>query len=238
MKKRLLFLVFYLIVLPISSQKIVPDSSMMDTKKRGFDKEMLKSYENNPNYIYDDDAKSSENPIKAWWHNIWKNFTDYMEEATSPYLWKIIRFLIIIGVILLIVHHLSHSGKSGILSKKDDVIQNSEVRFEPGDLKASDIDNLLANLESNSQYRMAIRWLYLKTIKNLGDKGLIKWSDKTTNFNLLAQLREGKIKDDFRDLIQIYEYAWYGKHDLETINDYTELKSKYDVFNHSILSVS
>lgn len=225
-------------VFSISSQKIVPDSSMMNTKKRAFDKEMMQSYKNNPIYVYDEDAKSSENPIKAWWQNMWQKFTDFMEEATSPYLWKIIRFLIIIGVVLLIVHHLSHSEKSGILSKKDGIIENAQVRFEPEDLKASDIDKLLANLESNSQYRMAIRWHYLKTIKNLGEAGHIKWSEKITNFNLLAQLREGKTKDEFRDLIHIYEYAWYGKHDLDTINDYTELKSKYDVFNQSIPSVT
>lgn len=236
MKRTIALYLICFFTLIASAQKIHPDSSIGNVDERVFDHESLENYKQNPTYIYDDAPSLSTNPVKAWWQNMWRKFGDFMERATSPLFWKILRFLIIIAVVLLLVYHLSNSEKSGILGKRNARIGEAEVILESGDLMISEIDKMVHNCESSEDYRMAIRWLYLKTIRNLSVLGIVKKSENTPNNNMLSQIKNDTVKEDFRKLIFIYEYIWYGKHALNSAGHYGALKSNFDNFNQSILT--
>jgi hypothetical protein len=221
----------------ISAQNIAPDSFTTVQNERSFDKDFMEFYKNNAAYSYEKDPRLSSNPIKTWWQNLWRKFSNFIEDATSPEVWKMLRFLFIIGIILLIVYHLSHAQKSGILGKKDTVNAKAEVRFESGELLVSEISGIIMELESAGAYRTAIRWHYLKTIQNLNGAGYVQWDEKNSNMQLLAQIKDPPTKNTFSELVKIFEYTWYGKHELNSESIYHKLKLKFDQFNQKITGI-
>lgn len=72
-------------------------------------------------------------------------------------------------------------------------------------------DELLKKALADRDYRLAIRILYLKTLRQLSDKGMIRYQPEFTNVDYLIQLKSGSSYDDFARITRHYEYVWYGK---------------------------
>jgi hypothetical protein len=75
-------------------------------------------------------------------------------------------------------------------------------------------DNLEGQLMHFMQikdYRQAVRYLYLKTLRVLTDKGMIRYHQESTNQEYWQQLKATPQGAPFRDLVTIYEKVWYGE---------------------------
>ncbi|WP_370726239.1 DUF4129 domain-containing protein [Fibrella aquatica] len=59
-------------------------------------------------------------------------------------------------------------------------------------------------------YRLAIRLLYLQTLKELTDSGLIRWQPDKTNRQYAYELTGNPKRLPFEQLTTLFEYAWYG----------------------------
>lgn len=88
---------------------------------------------------------------------------------------------------------------------------NSE---EPGSLE-DDLDGQLIHFMQTKNYRQAVRYLYLKTLRLLNDQGLIRYQQEATNEEYWQQLRTTPQGPSFRNLTSIYEKVWYGEFPLE-----------------------
>jgi hypothetical protein len=73
-----------------------------------------------------------------------------------------------------------------------------------------DIDNAIRD----KNYRLAIRLMFLRLLRDLSDKHLIEYKQDRTNFEYLAQLHQSSYYQDFFRITRNYEYAWYGKFDV------------------------
>ena len=60
-------------------------------------------------------------------------------------------------------------------------------------------------------YRLAIRLLYLQTLKEMTVRNLIRYKQDRTNNDYLLQLFQTTYYTDFFRLTRHFEYAWYGK---------------------------
>lgn len=95
-----------------------------------------------------------------------------------------------------------------------------------------DFDKQLQTAINNKDYRLAIRYQFLKTLKNLRDKELIDFAPDKTNSRYVHELPE-RFRNDFAGLILNYEYIWYGNFK-PTADQYVQLNKKYSIFNNSI----
>ena len=66
----------------------------------------------------------------------------------------------------------------------------------------------------SENYRLAVRLMFLRLLKNLSQKNIIQYKQDRTNFDYLAQLSPGSYYTDFFRLARDYEYTWYGKFDI------------------------
>jgi hypothetical protein len=73
-----------------------------------------------------------------------------------------------------------------------------------------DFDKLIAAALASKDYRLAIRLIFLHSLKILSDKHLIHWHPGKTNHDYLNELKSNDIKDGFRELNEYFEHAWYG----------------------------
>jgi hypothetical protein len=65
-----------------------------------------------------------------------------------------------------------------------------------------------------ANYRLAIRLLFLRLLKELSEKQIIEYKLDRTNLDYLLQLRNTGYYKSFFHVARSYEYAWYGKFDV------------------------
>jgi hypothetical protein len=85
----------------------------------------------------------------------------------------------------------------------------------PGEGSAAeeDLDERLQYYLSRNDHRQAVRYLYLRSLRALGGRGLIQGSARTTNREYLRQLAGTPQEAPFRFLTGAYEKVWYGDFD-------------------------
>lgn len=81
---------------------------------------------------------------------------------------------------------------------------------EPSPIE-DDLEGMLQHYLQVRDYRQAVRYLYLKTLQLLNERGLIKYHQDATNREYWRQLNETPQGMPFRDLTMIYEKVWYGE---------------------------
>jgi hypothetical protein len=67
---------------------------------------------------------------------------------------------------------------------------------------------------ASGNYRVAVRLLYLRTLKLLSQKELISYTHEKTNSDYLQQLAGTALYKDFFRLTRHFEYTWYGQFEL------------------------
>lgn len=60
-------------------------------------------------------------------------------------------------------------------------------------------------------YRLAVRLLFLRLLRNMADKNVIRYQHDKTNLEYLLQLRPTHYYHDFFRITRHYEYSWYGQ---------------------------
>lgn len=75
-------------------------------------------------------------------------------------------------------------------------------------------EKLIADAATNKDFRLAVRYLYLQTLKVLSGKGLIAFSADKTNYQYQRELANTAYQKDFTAITLHYEYTWYGKFDI------------------------
>lgn len=112
-----------------------------------------------------------------------------------------------IALLLFIIYKLFLSNAVfGKRSKKAKI----EVEQDEEDVTLSnDYDSLLRKAYHAGEFKMAMRFLFLKTLQKLNDRELIRYSVDKTNSNYVKELPAAK-RNLFASLALYYEYIWYG----------------------------
>jgi Domain of unknown function (DUF4129) len=104
---------------------------------------------------------------------------------------------------------------------------------EEAGLAEDDLDGRLTHFMQIKDYRQAVRYLYLKSLRLLNDQGLIRYHQEATNQEYWRQLSATPQGGPFRDLVMIYEKVWYGEFPLgDTL--FTRLHQYFEDFYKSV----
>lgn len=82
-------------------------------------------------------------------------------------------------------------------------------------------------------YRLATRLLFLRLLKNLSDKNIIRYQQGLTNFDYLAQLHPTRYYPDFARLTRYYEYTWYGQFEVDQ-ERFPVIRNDFDNFDRQL----
>lgn len=89
----------------------------------------------------------------------------------------------------------------------------------------------LAIKENN--FRLAIRWHYLKQLNTLNETNKITWLPYKTNIDYSNELIKTTIYPQFKDISRIYDYAWYGEYKI-TPTTYIQFEKQFAEFEKLI----
>ena len=123
--------------------------------------------------------------------------------------------------------------KNKILKRKTKVTENLQDEHPQDLADASTYEALIGDAEEAGNYNLAIRYLFLGTLKNLNDKALIIFAASKTNRQYLNEVNTKGGPDRFEFLVYHYEYAWYGKFSIDA-NTYQHLKKEFQLFNEKV----
>ena len=99
-----------------------------------------------------------------------------------------------------------------IRSKSASALPYSEYTDNIHDIN---MDDELEKAITVRNYRLAVRLLYLKSLKQLNDAGLIHWEPNKTNTDYSNELQNFEQRLAFNLLTRQFEYIWYGEFSID-----------------------
>jgi len=205
------------VVLKSVAQPVV-DSIRLDTSKikvHTFSLAALNKYKNNSDFDYSDaDTKTGLN----WWQRFWNWFWELIAKLfgnsqptaapSFPFLKYIIEAAAVVLLIFIIIK-LAGLNISNIFNREAAEIQ---VPYSESleNIHQITFDEEIEKALNQRNYRLAIRLLYLSTLKQLNDAHLIQWQLEKTNSAYLNELSDAAQRQSFGVLTRQFEYVWYG----------------------------
>jgi hypothetical protein len=172
--------------------RAVPDSVTGKMKKQ---RDFL--YANDPSYWVE--KRPQQSSVASFLQKI----------GRSPVL-KWVMYSFLAAVILFVLYQVMVVNNFFIFSRR--ARKKKAEESHDGDLDSENIEQKLSDALALGDYRLAIRYLYLKTLYLLSEKKLIALQARSTNRDYLLQMEHQDAGKDFRALTQVYEYVWYGEY--------------------------
>lgn len=124
-------------------------------------------------------------------------------------------FLVAVVIFLAAIVYFMASNKVGFFAREAVSTQSEITVDELGEnIFALQYKDMLQKALKDSNYRLAVRIMYLQTLKQLNDSGLIRFQPELTNIDYLLQLKSSDKYRQFALITNHYEYVWYGKFEL------------------------
>ena len=176
------------------------------------------------------DAAFRDSLLKAGNNEITdENKKDFTQQTWFHFIIWFVIISVFLGAIIyfLLQNKISFFSKEAVSSS-----QSSETDAH------EDIFNLAYNdrikkAEAEQNYRVAVRLIFLQTLKLLSDTNHIKYQPDYTNLNYLQQLHQSNLYNDFSKVTRSYEYVWYGKFEISS-EAYALLKKDFLMLQNKI----
>ena len=101
-----------------------------------------------------------------------------------------------------------------------------------------DFSQRIADAVAQRNYRMAVRLLYLQSLKRLTDAGRIAWQADKTNRQYVYELAanvpaNSPTRAEFEALTTQFEYVWYGNFSVDDVR-YERIRQQSQAFDNNI----
>jgi hypothetical protein len=177
---------------------------------RQFDTVALNAYKKLPEFVYRENY-SGPSLWSRFWSWFWNLFKLQDAEVSSNF-YVFLKYLFIalgMGAIVFLVLKLSGIDIINTFRRKPHV---AKLAYEESaeNIHEINFDTEIEKAVSVNNYRLAVRLLYLKSLKQLSDKGLIDWQLNKTNTIYVNELADSNLREAFKKLTLQFEYVWYG----------------------------
>jgi hypothetical protein len=168
-------------------------------------------------------------------NNQHQEFTDESQNGLLYQPWfNTLLWIIIIGIFAAAVIYFLIQNKINIFSRASASSAEDAPDEEGNDIFHLSYTKLILQAEKEKDYRVAIRLMFLQTLKLLSDTNIIHYQADYTDLHYLQQLNQSKYYNEFFTVMRSYEYAWYGKFNIPA-ERYTVIKNDFLKLQHKII---
>lgn len=146
---------------------------------------------------------------------------------------KIIPIVVILIAVFLIARALINNEGSWIVGKSTNKAIEKLELIDEEIIQNSNLEELLNTAIHQKNYRLAIRYQYLITLKKLSENHFISLDKDKTNSDYLLEIQTPQHQKEFSYLAYIYDYVWYGQFNI-TASDFTDLQQSFIHYNKTI----
>ncbi len=207
-------------------------------EKKSISETDLETYKTDENFDYTE-TEAEENfmdRFKRWLTNILIRFWEsiFGTDTASGFIYfvfRILPWLLLAGLFYLLIRFFLKVNSNAIVGntqQKGQITLSEEEHI----IKNEDIDALIKEAVAQKNYRLAIRYYYLRALKYLGDSNTIDWQPQKTNVDYINEIKEQNLKLNFENITRIYDYVWYGEFDVDALK-FESLKLPFNTISTS-----
>ena len=213
---------------------IVPIDSISKLYERSINEDLTKKY-NGEDFNYDIKTGESQNLLSRFFKWIGRGLNNIFGINLSPEALKLLEYFIyfLMGglVIYLLVRVFINEKFNSIFTKKPKTIFNIDLAEQH--IESLDLDTLLNAAIEDKNYRLAIRYHFLRTLKRLSQKDIIEWHFDKTNSDYQNEIQQQQLKLGFKEIAYLYDYIWYGEQPIDE-SKYDTAKARFTAINNLI----
>lgn len=220
-----------------NSDILEPPSQMVSNRQlveaRVPDKSKIEEFKKDSRFDYA--VKKQESADVSWFDRLWFSFLHFISNlfddiASSRSLSFVVIAVAVIFVCFLLLKLFGVDYRTLLGRNKVDI---AEIDIYTENVHEMNFEQLIANALSNKDYRLVVRFLYLKSLKLLTDKQIIEWKTNKTNYSYQYEINNSDLRKKFLEATLIFDYVWYGELELEE-GYFSELSSRLNDFNKMI----
>jgi hypothetical protein len=121
----------------------------------------------------------------------------------------------------------------GLFRKKNVKAANAEEEEITEDIFAINYQKEIDKAAAQRNYRLAIRLMFLRLLKNMSEKNIIRYKQDKTNLDYLMELHPTNYYNNFFRVTRNYEYSWYGQFTISE-DAYKLIRSDFDQFDKEL----
>ncbi len=143
-------------------------------------------------------------------------------------------WLIIIGGFAAAIMWWLAGSNIGLFRKKTQALQTTgEEEPATEDIFAINYQKEIDKAEAAGNYRLAIRLMFLRLLKDMAQKNIIQYKQDRTNLDYLLQLYPTGYYNNFFRITRNYEYSWYGQFEVGE-DAYRIVRNDFSQFDRQI----
>lgn len=213
------------IVVEKEADTIIYQKNTHTSEERSFSSHLNEKY-NGKDFKYTENEPEKKDRSASIHLDFIQGFVFFMSQI-FPYLLG----GIIIFIILKILFGFDFQfWKTNKLAKRKKV----NLIYEDEDIHQADLEALLQQAIAANEFRLAIRYYYLLSLKGLSSKKIIDYHKDKTNSEYLFEIENTEIKNTFSYILYVYTYVWYGEFPIDE-RHFKAAQLKYQSFLNALL---
>lgn len=121
----------------------------------------------------------------------------------------------------------------GLFRKANKMIATGEDEMITEDIFAINYQKEIDRAAAQGNYRLAVRLMFLRLLKNMSERNIIRYKQDKTNLDYLLQLQPTRYYNSFFRITRNYEYSWYGQFEVNE-DAYRIIRSDFDHFDREL----
>lgn len=206
MRKLLIILFIFLTGAVHAEKQPVNDSSTIVV--RSITAASINAYKENKSFNYTIEPIEQPTIWDKFWLWFWQKVDDIMSTKGGKNTVYTILIAFGISALAFLIFKINKMNKTSLFAGGG----NGAIQFtiEEEDINNINFDAAIAAALQDNNYRLAIRLVYLQTLKHLSDRAVIDWQLNKTNHNYELEIQASELRTLFIQLTDIFEFVWYG----------------------------
>ena len=204
----------------------------MHVTVRHFAPEKLRAYRSDPAFQYEVASEPASSAWDYFWTWIWDKIDKIMHMPGGAVTVKTILVAGATVLLVIFVTKLAGMNRVGLFGKKN-LGGTLEYTTSEENIFAINFNEALQAALEQKNFRMAIRLLYLQSLKKLADRQMIEWKVNKTNSTYVEELTELQQQRVFSHLTSQFETHWYGNQPVQEY-DFYPLQQEFEQFNKQL----
>jgi hypothetical protein len=230
MKGFYFFLVLCFTCLLLHAQPLVKKDSS-NISARSFNAATIERFKVDKDFQYNKYKEPVKSIWERFWDWVWFKINQIMSTKSGRR--SVYTILIILSVAALAFFLFKVLGMDAgkLFGRKSGAALDYDVTSD--NIHDIDFDGAIREAISAGSFRLAVRLLYLQSLKKLSDKELIQWQIDKTNHDYLQEVLSKPWHNVFKQLTDKFEFIWYGEMNIGK-EDFEKLQVQFQQFNYQL----
>ncbi len=192
-----------------ATQMIAAEKDSFNVKVRLVNESVLDKYRKDPAFNYDLKIKETDDWITKL--KYWLNQKLALMRTSKAFalILDYLYYIIAVLALVIVISGFIKADRSGFLFGK---ISANKLNVNESDenIDQLDFESLISSAIKSRQYKLAVRYLFLKALKLLSDNRYIEIRSHKTNSQYLNEIKNTKVATAFKNASNTFEWIWYG----------------------------